>query len=174
MWKWMNQDLALSLETFHRDAFGWACHCCGNGPADPADVLQMAYLKVMEGKARPRNRNVLKTWWFGVIKLTAREEHRRRRLRESLPGRWLFRTSDWETFPPPTTKIELDEVSGSLKSALARLPLRQAEVLHLVFYQDLSISEAAAVMGVTLGSARTHYERAKARLREILEPSSEP
>jgi RNA polymerase sigma-70 factor (ECF subfamily) len=44
-------------------------------------------------------------------------------------------------------------------------------VLHLVFYQDLSISEAAVIMGVSLGSARTHYERGKARLRELLSHS---
>jgi RNA polymerase sigma-70 factor (ECF subfamily) len=42
-------------------------------------------------------------------------------------------------------------------------------VLHLVFYQDLSIAEAADVMDVGLGTARTHYERGKARLRQLLE-----
>jgi RNA polymerase sigma-70 factor (ECF subfamily) len=37
-----------------------------------------------------------------------------------------------------------------------------------VFYQDLSIAEAAGVVGVAVGTARTHYERGKARLRQML------
>jgi DNA-directed RNA polymerase specialized sigma24 family protein len=41
-------------------------------------------------------------------------------------------------------------------------------VLHLVFYQDFSLSEAAQAMGISLGSTRTHYERAKATLRRRL------
>ncbi len=163
----MNPDLVLSLETLHRDACGWARHCCEGNGVDPGDVLQTAYLKVMQGKARPRGDGSLKTWWFGVIRLTAKEEQRRRRFRESLAGK-LLRFAPAKLDEPRTTAIELEESARGLKAALTQLPHRQSEVLHLVFYQDLSISEAAVIMGVSLGSARTHYARGKARLRELL------
>jgi DNA-directed RNA polymerase specialized sigma24 family protein len=48
------------------------------------------------------------------------------------------------------------------------LTQRQRQLLHLVFYQDLTIADAAGVLGVSIGTARTHYERGKQRLREML------
>ncbi len=33
---------------------------------------------------------------------------------------------------------------------------------------ELTIDEASVVLGISLGSARTHYERGKSRMRELL------
>lgn len=166
----MNGEIASALEALHPDAFGWALHCCGGDVSRAEDVLQDAYLKLAGGRIAHAGRSSLKTWWFGVIRFTAREEHRRWRYRDKLILR-LRRGTIGDPPPPspsPSDRVELDEESARLRSALARLPLRQAEVLHLVFYQDLSLSAAAAVLGISTGSVRQHYERGKARLRALL------
>lgn len=163
----MDKELAANLETLHPDAFGWALHCCGGDSPRAEDVLQNAYLKVAQERIHFEGRATFKTWWFGVIRFTAQEEHRRVRFRDSLLGRLIASFTD-DTHPPPSQNLELSERNAELRAALAQLPPRQAEVLHLVFYQDLTLAEAASVMKVTVGSTRQHYERGKARLRELL------
>ena len=170
----VEHDLATPLAALHSEAFGWAVHCCGGEAGLAEDVLQAAYAKVLRDRVQPAGGAALKTWWFGVVRLTAFEEMRRvRRQRSGLVKfiRHLFGdTAEPEDGQPhPAQRMELDEEAGCLRRLLAALPARQGEVLHLVFYQDLSIAEAALAMGVGLGSARQHYERGKRRLRELFE-----
>jgi RNA polymerase sigma-70 factor (ECF subfamily) len=165
-----SEELEATLARLHQDSFGWALSCCGWNEADAADVLQSAYLKIVSGKARFGAKSAFRTWLFGVIRQTAREHHRRaashleraRRLKQEI-------SATGEGVQRPDDTLEQAETSQVLLEAMRELPPRQREVLHLVFYQNLTIREAAEVMAVSLGSARVHYDRAKKRLRGLLE-----
>lgn len=136
-------------------------------------MLQDVYLRVLDGQARFAGNASVKTWLFAVIRRTASEHRRRHWLRAGLMERWLpvesIDTNACHDGGPLTS-----EANGSLRSALARLSQRQQEVLHLVFYQDLTIEEAASLLGISLGTARTHFERGKSRLREHFRGDTAP
>jgi RNA polymerase sigma factor (sigma-70 family) len=170
----MNQtDFRCELERLHPASFGWALWCCDHRREEAEEVLQTAYLKVLEEKARFDGNSSLRTWFFSVIRRTAWEQRRRRWLRDQILGRWFTRQPALVPAPDPEATASGSENSRALRKALAGLPARQREVLHLVFYQDLTVEEASGILSVSLGTARTHFERGKAKLREILAQEKE-
>ena len=162
-------ELKAELERLHGASFGWALSCCRRDRAEAEEVLQTVYLKILEGKARFRGEASFKTWLFAVIRKTAASEHRKALVRKLIGA---ARTEQWAEglsgTDKPDTVFERSEEQTRFQSALRILPARQREALHLVFYEDLSLREAADVMGISIGSARQHYERGKKRLRESL------
>ncbi len=129
------------------------------------DVLQDCYLKIVDGRARFGQRAAFRTFLFGVIRLTAANRRRRMALRRMIPFASMEDrdvTAVAEDPVPDSVDVDL------LRAALRTLSARQQETLHLVFYQDMTIAEAAVVMGVSVGTARTHYERGKQALRAAL------
>jgi RNA polymerase sigma factor (sigma-70 family) len=52
--------------------------------------------------------------------------------------------------------------------AVESLPQRQRDITELVFCRDMTIEEASQVMGITVGTGRVHYDRAKKSLAEAL------
>lgn len=147
---------------------GWALACCDNDRSEAEDVLQTTYLKVLDGRARFGATSSFRTWLFSVIRRTASEERRRRAVRRFFMGRWLDEIPIPDAAPGADAALDEGEEVSSLRHALRMLPSRQQQVLHLVFYQDLTVEEAAGVMNVSTGSARTHYARGKTRLRALL------
>jgi len=167
-------DLTAELGQLHAAAFGWALSCCGWDRSAAEDVLQASYLKLLDGRARFDGRSSLRTFVFGVIARTAREVRRRAAMRRWLPlASLLLGPEPVDGRPDPATALVGADETARLMRALGRLSARQRQVLHLVFYEDLTIAEAAAVAGVSLGTARTHYERGKAALKKVLEEEPE-
>lgn len=160
--------LEAEVAALHPSSFGWALACCGGDREEAEDVLQIAYLKVLDGEARFDEGSSFKTWLFAVIRRTAAERRRSRWLRAGSLARW------WSRTPPPPPPADPEETVGEaetherLRALLAALPSRQRELLHLVFYQEMTVEDAARAAGLSVGSARTHYHRGKARLRALM------
>src|SRR5262245_44670553 len=163
-----DSELRDALETHHSESYGWALSCCARSPVEAEAVLQTVYLKVLMGKARYGGKASFKTWLFAVIRRTAADERRRQILRRLLLDRRKASPSP-APIERPDEAVHRIEIQRLVREALAQLPRRQREVLQLVFYHDLSLAEAAQVMNVSLGSARTHYERGKKQLRRQME-----
>ena len=166
------RTLGQELEGLHPASFGWALVCCAWDRQAAEDVLQAAYLKAIAGHARFNGHSSTQTWFFGVVRQTARETWRRRLTRRRALDRWLAEPPP-SPVPTPERLSAAAETQLRLRRGLARLSRRQRELLHLVFYESMTIEQAAEVLHLRLGTARTHYERGKARLRELLSSAGE-
>jgi RNA polymerase sigma-70 factor (ECF subfamily) len=129
----------------------------------------MTYLAVLDGRARYHGRSALRTWLFGVIRMTALSLRRRRWLQRTL----LVRNAHRVDGPAEHASLDADLVqrdrAARLQRALAQLSERQRSLLQLVFYHGLTVNAAADALGISVGSARRHYARGKARLALLLD-----
>ena len=157
-------ELRNSLVALRSASFAWAVVCCRDREL-AEDGLQSVYVKVLNGRALHEGRSSFRTWLFAVIRNAARDQRRER---------WWARVVRFEPNSLATEgdpQVDEDELS-LVRAALAKLPERQRQLAHLLFYEDLTIADAAEVMGVTVGTARQHYARAKESLRTRLKPLS--
>jgi RNA polymerase sigma-70 factor, ECF subfamily len=150
-------DLEQMLERLHRESYAWALGCCRGRVSEAEDVLQTAYVKVLDGRAKFEGRSAFKTWLFSVIRRTAWESRPRR----------AFESLIFHDPPQPAeaeAALERSETRRHLWNALENISGRQRETLLLVFYHGLTVEEAASALGISVGTARVHYERGKRNL----------
>lgn len=126
--------------------------------------MQQAYVELLSGSARFDNKSTLKTFVFSVVQNLARSRFRRisSRLR-------LVKQYAGESVTDPVEPTANDEVWRAVRA----LPARQRDIIELVFCREFTVQQAAAVMGVSTGTGRVHYDRAKKALRSRLQDWAE-
>lgn len=157
-----------ALAALHDAAYGWALSRTDYDEHEAQDIMQTAYVRILQGSAVFRGQSSLKTWLFGLIHGLARA--RRRRL-------WR-RTRLWLRFAPselgadasvdPVAAAADAQTTQHILRALDQLPKRQRDVVELVYYRGSSVAGAANILGMSVGSARTHFARAKQTLTQEL------
>jgi RNA polymerase sigma-70 factor (ECF subfamily) len=150
-------QLEQFLKVHHQDAFLWARHCCNYDENQAKEVLQITYLKILEGKAIFKNKSAFKTWLFSVIRFTAIDYKKGVSSFESL-----------EVLKMVSDEAPLEVAVTDYKKVLTQLPERQQQVLLLVFYHEMTLAEVATTLKLHIGTVRTHYERGKTALRALI------
>ncbi|MCH8250066.1 MAG: RNA polymerase sigma factor [Proteobacteria bacterium] len=156
-----------ALEAIHDQVFGWALSRCNYDRAAAEDLVQQSYVELLAGKAKFEERSTLKTFVFAVIQNLAKSRYRRMASRMRLVTAMAQDAGDEPA--AETTAVE----NPAVWQAVQRLPQRQRDIIELVFCRDMTVEDASRVMGVTTGTGRVHYDRAKKTLRARLEDGRE-
>lgn len=129
------------------------------GPSDASDVVSEAVLRVMTSPGWSRVRDKRAYLYRSVVneaKMSMRSRGRRR-ARELLVAS-MSSGRRWTAEPRP-----------DVHEALGGLSVQQRAVIHLVYWEDLTVADAATLMGVSPGTAKRHLHRARERLRSVLD-----
>ena len=107
-------------------------------------------------------RGSARAWLFGVARNVLSAHWRRiATTRPDIP-RALGTDDPWEAVD---SRLVAAAVAPRLRDLLAELPSSERELLLLVAWEQLTPSEAAAVVGIPAATARTRLHRARSRMR---------
>jgi RNA polymerase sigma-70 factor (ECF subfamily) len=129
------------------------------------DASQEVFLRAFRGLRTWRFEARVGTWLFRLT-LNVCRELRRRRLSERLKQSRFLRLV-W-----PNRRSEAEHAARADSTGVGRLvdglPPRQKETVLLRVYQELSVAETAAVLGVPEGTVKSNFFKAMRTLRARL------
>lgn len=130
-----------------------------SSPDRAQDLAQETFLAVIRATERYQPRALVRTYFYGIaLKLLASERRK-------------HTSSPLEAEPRITTAP--DETLW-IQQALAKLEDREREILMLREYEQLSYDEIAALLHLPVNTVRSRLFRARAALKNQLEPVPNP
>jgi RNA polymerase sigma-70 factor (ECF subfamily) len=156
-------DAFPELVRRHRDRL-WAVALRTLGDREEAaDALQDALVSAYRRAASFRGEAAVTTWLHRIVVNACLDRVRRQRARPTVP------LPDAEPASSRDDHSSLEAVLD-VRAALATLPVGQRAALVLVDMHGLSISEAAAVLGVAEGTVKSRCSRGRTALAALLRP----
>jgi len=158
------------------------------------EVVQEAWMGVLQGLDRFEGRSSLKTWIFRILTNRAKtraqregrsvpfsslpefnselaepavEPERFRGPDQQWPGHWISFPRSWDEIPEE--RILSQETLTRIHEAIDGLPYGQREVITLRDIEGCSSDEACNLLGVSEANQRVLLHRARSRVRRALE-----
>ncbi len=125
--------------------------------ADAEDIMQNVFLKLWKSKEFFENDEHIQKWLTVVV---ANESKNLLRFYKKRTDDQKFDLS--EGFPFET--VENKEIF----SAVMKLPPKNALVIHLFYYEDMSVRDIAKTLSISENAVKTRLNRGRNKLKELL------
>lgn len=149
---------------WHRSLVRHALHLTERSDA-AADVSQETWLAIARGIAGLEDPACFARWALQIVSRKSadwvRSRQRERRLIERLADNHI------KAFPP--TKRSTDERNGQVLDAVGQLPSERRALLSMIFHDNLSISDAAEVLDIPVGTVKSRLHHTYRELKALLE-----
>jgi len=136
---------------------------------DEEDVLFRIFHRALSGLLNFRNASKISTWLY---RITWREgvRHIQKQKQFAEKKAPIIEADDQ---PDPGESVlevlEKQETADRVQLALAKLPLKDREILALKYLQELKTTEMADRLNIPVGTVKARIHRALARLKALLE-----
>ncbi len=146
---------------------------CGVATDDRDDLFQDIFIRIHRAAASYDPHRPLHPWLFTIVANAVRNHLRRQRVR-SIVG------TTAEVVEPTASNPGAERVTAGrqtmawLEDRIRELPMARREVLLLACVESLPLKEVGAVLGLPLGTVKTHLRRARLTLAEALAHRDSP
>jgi RNA polymerase sigma-70 factor (ECF subfamily) len=160
---------AVLVNRYRDRAYGLALRVTRSA-TDAEEVAQDAFVSAWGSLDRFREDARFSTWLYRIVwrKSLDRSESIRRRGRREVavedPGRLEAEGTAGPGSPGPPGLAPGD--AARLERHLGALPELSRAVVTLYYYEDRSVSDVAAALGIPEGTVKTHLHRSRAAIRE--------
>ena len=129
------------------------------------DVVSEVFFDAWQHAARFEGRSSVSTWLLGIARHKALSACHRRPT-ESLDCEMAQNVAD----PKNNPEVELDrrDTGAVIRRCLAALSPEHAEIIDLVYYQEKSIKEIVAILGIPDNTVKTRMFYARKRLAALV------
>lgn len=121
---------------------------------DAEDILQEVFMRFIRRAPVFENEEHEKAWFIRVAVNCSKT---------LLASPWRNRISEEKTDTP-----YFDTEKSEVWYAVASLPEKMRVVIHLFYYEDMSVAEISAATGKSIPSVKTTLHRGRQKLKEIL------
>ena len=123
---------------------------------DAEDVFQEVFLRFFRHEDRFANDEHRKAW---LIRCTVN------RCKSLLASPWRKRTVPLET----AEEVGVEDDYREVYAAVLSLPAKYRSVIHLYYFEGLSVAEMAQTLNVPEGTVKSQLSRGRALLRDMLQ-----
>lgn len=158
-----SEAFATLVERYDRAVYHLAYRTVRN-PEEARDVAQEAFFKAFRSLRTFKPGAKFSTWIFSIAYHACcdRLNHRKRYSNEELPERA-------DAAPGPENQAIAADQARRLRAAIEALPEKYRTAITLYHLQGRQYEEIAQVLGIPLGTVKTHLFRAKEQLRKLLD-----